>query len=288
MAIEFIGADTANSTLTNVVSAGSVDTFGSYVELTASTARESHLMTVQAVGKDASAARSSIIEIATGAASSETPLFEFHLPHTAVANGAKHHFMLPQTVSSSTRVAARVKSSQINTDVGVSLALSDDDSWGTSTEATLLGVSNSEGTTIDPGGTADTKGNWTEITSSSPHDIDYLIFFCGNNLNSVATAATWLIDIGTGAASSETAVVENIFQSIGSFEAEHPISYPIYVPITSGTRIAVRAQCSITDATDRLIDVTILGVNATAPSGGGGGSQGISQGLHTITNQVSA
>jgi len=39
-----------------------------------------------------------------------------------------------------------------------------------------------------------------------------------------------------------------------------PVLGPFPVAIPSGSRIAARAQCNISDATDRLFDVAVYGV----------------------------
>ena len=274
MALEQSSRDSANSRLTNNISSSSVDTYGSYVELIASTARESYLLTVEMSNHDSGSNRSSIIQLATGAASSEVPFMTIHLPFGSVIYTTKVKFTVPFTIGSGERVSFRVKGSFGNTDVGVGITLSDDDSWGTCTQAELAGETNSEGVTIDPGGTSHTKGSWTEIISSTSHDYDLIVLTFGNNLNNIATAASWLIDIGTGAASSEVAILSDLYHSVGTFENDFVHCMPIYVPIPSGTRVSARAQCSITDATDRLFDMTILGLNLTEPSGGGGGGGG--------------
>lgn len=270
MAIEFAGADASSSTGTSIT-AGSAGVKGSYVELVSSTARESDLLTVTASAVTGAATRSTKVHIATGAAASETDLFEFIVPHGTLA-GTNVSFTIPFNIAASTRVSAAATSSLASSVVDVQVALSDDDSWGTSSQASLIGESSQKGTAIDPGGTANTKGSWTELTSSAPHDIDYMLVLIAWNANSaISPALNFLVDIGTGAAASETVLVENIPKYHDVFEMRKTV-YPIYAPISSGTRIAARAQCSGTDATDRICDVSILGCNLTAPSGGGGGA----------------
>lgn len=272
MALEFYGADTSDSTGVTVTS-GTAPNYGSYVEITSSTGIACEEITVHVVPTSIGGGVTSILEIASGPASSEVPLFE--LPLIGSSGGADQYYTVtfPYSISSGTRLAARLKASSGTRTADVSVAISSDNSYGTGLAATLIGQSGTQGTTIDPGGTANTKGSWTELVASSPHDFDFLYVLVGNNANSVATAASWLIDIGTGAAASETVAIEDVPHLVTIFEAGFTV-YPIRAPIASGTRIAARAQCSITDATDRLIDVTVLGVNLTAPSGGGSGGGG--------------
>ena len=266
MAIEFIGEDAANSKLTTITS-GTAGVKGSYVELVASTARASKLITLQVHG--ISADDSFEIFVAIGAASSEVD--QFALNFWGNLEGSRANMPpIPFSIASGVRVAIAVLSNNASSTCGVGVSLSDDDSFGTGSEATLVGSSGGLGVTVDPGGTADTKGSWVEIVSSAPHDMDYLVVCIGENGNdTIGNVYEFLIDIGLGAASSEVALVEDIYNS--HFAPERGNGwFPIYAPVSSGDRISARCQSSdISDATDRLIDVSVLGVNITAPSGGG-------------------
>lgn len=266
MAIEFAGADTSDSGLTAITS-GTAGSKGGYTELISSTARESHLISVFIM--PTSQDYEGVLHLATGADESEVDFLDvpFHGNEDEV-----HRFTVPFTVASSARVAAAMTSTDASATADVAIALSDDDSWGTCTEATLIGSSGGQGTDIDPGTPANTKPtNWTELTSSTPHDFDMLLINMGySNNNAIGSRATWLVDIGTGASMSETALLENIPYKEQGFEIGH-CPFVVYAPISSGTRVSARCQSSETDATDRIIDVSIVGFNLTAPAGGGGG-----------------
>jgi hypothetical protein len=43
-------------------------------------------------------------------------------------------------------------------------------------------------------------------------------------------------------------------------DTPEPQYYGFPVSIPKGSRVAARAQCSINDATDRLIDITLIGL----------------------------
>jgi len=116
------------------------------------------------------------------------------------------------------------------------------------------------GTQIDPGGTADTKGSWTQITGSTSARHTLLIL-CVQADNGAMTDADWRIDLGVGGSGSETTIwSDRVVRATagGDDIAPNYIPIPMVVPIS--TRLAVRAQCSITDATDRLFDCAILGL----------------------------
>jgi hypothetical protein len=265
MALEFAGADTANTALTTITS-GSAGTKGSYTELIASTARASSLFTVNFHG--ISATEGVELFFATGAAASEVDLFSImcFTRATQVHNAVT----LPFSVASGVRLSAATLSSGASETIGVSVGLSDDDSWGTSSEATLIGASGGKGAIVDPGGSVNTKGSYVELSSSAPHDMDFLVACIGGNENgAVNPQHDHLIDIAIGAASSEVVLVEDIFHVNPTSENSHSW-YPIYAPISSGDRVSARAQSNGNNTADRLIDVSVLGVNLTAPTGGGG------------------
>jgi hypothetical protein len=70
------------------------------------------------------------------------------------------------------------------------------------------------------------------------------------------------MDIGVGSAGSEQVLLGDmdLSASAGS-DSIGPMAIGVPVRIPAGTRLAVRAQSNITDATDRLFDAMLLGVD---------------------------
>jgi len=92
--------------------------------------------------------------------------------------------------------------------------------------------------------------------------------------NTAPSNATWMVDIGQGAAGSEigvggtsatTGLVDLPFRlawdATSTAGAFGPYFGPLPVSIPAGTRLAARAKCSITDATDRQITVALYGLD---------------------------
>ena len=124
----------------------------------------------------------------------------------------------------------------------------------------------------DPGATINTLGAIVEMTASSSHDYDYILVMIGNRGNSSMTTHGQLLEVLTGAASSEVLLATIAYvPSAQEFVGSCLVMLAPYGPIASGTRISVRSQATINDATDRLLDVVIIGMAATAPAGGAGG-----------------
>jgi hypothetical protein len=118
----------------------------------------------------------------------------------------------------------------------------------------------SSGTTIDPGGTANTKGSWTQITASTSAPMRWLIVNV-SMLNATAANAAWRVDVGVGGSGSEVVVIPDLlFQATTKSDNIYPSSYtcPIYLP--AGVRLAVRAQSTNTTAADRVFEAGLIGL----------------------------
>jgi len=265
--VETAGAATGTSTGTTVTASGTANTKGSYAQLVASTARESAWLMVMLAGPGA--AIDNLIDIAVGAAASEVVIASnlYSGGGDGTANQGSY-YMLPISVPVATRIAARSQSSTVSNALEVALLLGSG-SWKHTPpfgRLTTYGAdtADSGGTQVDPGATAHTKGAYAQLVASSTNPVKALTLAIGNKLNSVRTNAVWLVDVAIGAAGSEQVIVSNIMLDCNASNdlVAPQVMGPIPVPeIPAGTRIAVRAQCSITDATDRLFDAIIYGLD---------------------------
>lgn len=261
---------TANST---------INTKGAYTELIASTASSAVMMRLT-VHTDTTNVSNMLIDISTGAASSEVVL----IPDIMLYADSGANQQNPPTtaeilvpITSGTRIAARVQAAVSSDVCYITMSLFSSTFTIDSFAATAFGVdtSNSSGSLVpDPGGTANTLGAYTEVSSSLPHDITHMLVSWGNNGNLVfGNDFMWMYQLSTGAASSEV-VKQAGMQVVGSAaETLAPTFALVPFIASSGTRVAVRCQCSATNATDRLLDMSFIGLNsaATVPGGGGGG-----------------
>ena len=122
-------------------------------------------------------------------------------------------------------------------------------------------TADSGGTTVDPGATANTKGAWYEVTAATTAETKVLYLALGTRGNSAMADGWGEVDIAVGAAGSEQVIfTEQRIRLRATEDIFPPLVGPIPVSIPAGTRLAVRAQCSITDATDRLFDVALYGL----------------------------
>lgn len=117
-------------------------------------------------------------------------------------------------------------------------------------------------TTVDPGGTANTKGAWTQLGVASWDTRQIMVTIGGSGDTARAAACDMLLDLGVSDdGSTWTTLIANRFLYVGTSE-DAPQPYvlgPHPVNIPAGKRLGARAQCSIATAGDRLIGVCAYG-----------------------------
>jgi len=249
---------------TTVTANASVNTKGSYAQVVSSTDFDASGVIVF-LGAGGSGANSYRVDIAVGASSSEQIIIPDLLYQQSSVGRELWALYVPIAIPGGSRIAARCQSNNGSATVQVSLVLVAGGFPGPVRlgRAVMYGTGGSSGgTTIDPGGSANTKGSWVEITSSSTNPIQWLGILVGGITNGVMTTGTWRVDVGIGAGGSEQVILPDLAlaASAGS-DSIGPMAIGVPAMIPSGTRIAVRAQSTITDATDRLFDVMLLGVD---------------------------
>jgi len=270
MATEALGQATGDSGGTSVTT-GAADTKGAWVELLASSSADTEWIDIFCYGP-AAADNSFLLDIGVGAAASESVVIANIAFQANSAQGTR--IGIPLTIASGSRISARAQADVSTRTFEVSGHISTESSYGTSASNITLGAdtANSIGVPIDAGATPNTKGAWAEVDASTSADIDYFVVLIGPNDNAVITAeAGFLIDIATGASSSEVVLIGDIEYRQNNLEVFFGREAPYFEAIASGTRVAARCQSTESDATDRIIDVSIIGCNMTAPAGGGGG-----------------
>lgn len=280
------GAVTATSLGTAVV--GGSNAKSAWVQLIASTTIAAKMLWIHfRTGADASPY---VLDIGTGTDGSETVVLPDLLTDNAggAASGLEGGSFGPFRIDipSGTRIAVRAEVDAVaagDETILVTILLCDSEiplltspthaSYGVTTGATP------KGNTIDPGVTAHTKGAYTELTASAAASIQHLQLMFGNKNNTAPVLADFLIDIAIGSDGSETDIVSNLYVSTSAVtDLVLPRSVVIPGDNFGGQRISVRAQCSINDATDRLISVTALATSGTVPSGGSGAAQLVNSG----------
>lgn len=264
---------------TTLTGSGTANTKGSYVEFEDSTTFASNYIEIH-LGNGASN-RQQAVDLATGAGGAETVVVPNMLSDT---NGTSSHvsscaFRLPLAIAISTRVSMRVAVNSTSSDTiraAITLIASGDTEGPTSYVNYGYDSSDSGGVSVDPGAMANTKGAYSELTSSTSAITQIICVNVTYKANTAGTSAFFAVDIATGAGGAEVVLIPDLrFQqgwtaSQATGIKDRTRTFLTYIP--ASTRIAAAASSDLTDATDRLIDVAVLAATAPAESGGGGGS----------------
>lgn len=260
--------DVSDATTTNgitITASATPNTKGSWTEITSSLAEDAdgiilNVLVNQNGGEDY------LMDIAVGAAGAEKVIIPDLLMcvGSSIAYRGRCDAYIPIPIPAGTRISARCQSSFASGTAQVALHFTRGGFFADSRLRKMVAfgtdASDSGGTSVDPGATANTKGAWTQIISTTDiHPARQVLVALGNNQDSVRANATWLIDVAIGASGAEKVIIPNLLANSGSsgdqvrpsFHGPFPISLP------SGIRLSARSQCSINTAGDRLLDVAV-------------------------------
>lgn len=262
-----LGTVAANSTGPVLVSSGTSFVKGAWLQLSASLTQDASWMMFFIETLNSSGSNYAV-DIGVGAAASEVVIVS-NLYFAGQTSGSVR-YMFPLTIPAGTRVAARVAGNGSpggGCTVGFTVFSDSYQSAGCGSAIDTYGFNSATilGTSVDPGGTANTKGVYSQITSSTVADIAgiFVTFDAQNTSSGSSNASTSLIDIAVGGAGSEIVIVPNILLSVfaGGSATQFGAAMP-YMPIQipAGSRLAVRSQSSTNASPDRIIGCTIWGV----------------------------
>jgi hypothetical protein len=239
---------------------------------------------VQFEGDTGDPAKTYLLDLMTGAAAAEVVVVPDLLCSGQVQTGTSllmaREFEIPLAIPAGTRVSARLASSLGGESLTVVLTLlATGDTPGVSTIAAHgIVAASSRGTAVDPGGAANTKGAIVELAASTSGVTQWLMFMAGLGANVAPSGGRWYFDLMIGGSGSEVVLIPDIPIIVGgtgtSFQIQ-PSARGFLTYIAASTRISVRASCSLTDGTDRVLSVAVLVAPAPAESGGAGGGGSI-------------
>jgi hypothetical protein len=257
-----VGALAASSAYTSTTAHASANTKGVWVEAIAATLIRGSLI----IQPGRSGVGDLLADIAVGAAGSEQTILSNLLFSTPTVNSFRQMWtlFLPIDIPIGSRLAIRSQATTAASTAtlplyivaggfGVCPSLSKIDTYGAD-------EADSGGTSIDPGGTVNTKGAYSEL-SASCNAMKMMFLAIGSKLNATYLTSGWLVDIAVGAAESEQIIFPDIYLgSCSSINIFPRYIGPFPVNIPAGTRIAIRAQCATNDASDRLFDAVVYGM----------------------------
>lgn len=173
--------------------------------------------------------------------------------------------MLPLYIPVGSQISARVAADQASKSCSVHVtgaAVGFGGVPGYSRLVSMYTPASSRGTDVEPT-TANTKTSWVEITTGITQPVDGLLVGVGPG-DQIARAAgqNYLLDIGIGAAASESVLLPNLSISLHE-DIDVPMPcmlgpFPALVPASA--RLAARAQSNVVTAGERKIDVALWGL----------------------------
>jgi hypothetical protein len=123
--------------------------------------------------------------------------------------------------------------------------------------------------TVTANSSAHTKGAWSQLIASTSAD-SACIYLRVNGIGTSATNTATLLDIGTGATGSETAIISNVAVggAAGSGFDPNGIYMQVPIQIPSGTRISARIQSVVTGGKTATVEAAVGGAGdyAAAPT----------------------
>lgn len=254
---EAFGDDLAFSRGTSVTS-GVAHTKGAFVELIASTAFGYSGITIQCHNA-ATDYKDLILDIAIGAAASEEVIVKDFIIGSYGTRESNYSIYIPVGIPAGTRVAVRTQSENVSTisfihGMGFSNSFISQSPVAKVTDYGVV-IGSSKGTVVTSG-SADVKGSYTELTSSTSEDLKGIFVFIGANNTFLSSQVDILVDIAVGAAASEVDILPSIGITAESLEIVGPGIrwFPINIP--AGSRIAARVQTSLSTF---LVDVAVYG-----------------------------
>lgn len=252
------------------VQSGNSSSKGNWVELIASTASHASMLHVS-ISRPAETVGRALFDIAIGAAGSEIILIADILHHSSGDDGGYHSYTFPVSIPAGSRISARCAANSTTTSRKVSLMCMPDaigsfapagniDTYGAST-------TNLYGVTIDPGGSANSKGSYAQIASSTTRN--YRGFVLGFSVGATTTGSSSLpamcVDVAVGASGSEKVIVADMQLYSPTPNNTTPVWYCWHnnlflIPIPAGSRIAARCQSNVTGSGFRTASLAFYGV----------------------------
>lgn len=253
------GRVAASSTMVSITGAGSYAK-GSWAELIAATAFQADALIVWAAM--AGNQRTGLVDIGIGGAGSEqvvVPNLTVSRAFDAAAEGL-FTAVLPVRVPAGSRVAACLATAGVDSGyAGVTLIGAGPGVPSGFQRATDYGTNAgaASGTSVDAGASANTKGSWVQLVASTTHPIRSLLVMA-HAAGSSGSAGRHLLDIAIGP--SNSIILANLVVQKSYAWAPGWIG-PIPVSIPAGTRIAARAQCSVTTTGVKELGISLIGLD---------------------------
>lgn len=125
-------------------------------------------------------------------------------------------------------------------------------------------AADSGGISMDAGATNSTYGAIVQVVASTTYPIKAIAITLGANANTATTIGRAIIRVMVGASGSEVPILDlPVIQggtAIDNYGPAPDFWFPVNIP--QGSRISARMMSTVTDATDRICDIVVHGLEA--------------------------
>lgn len=269
---EAIGANTAASTGTAIAANATPGSDGAWTQISAAIANDWYAFTLF-LTDGGTIDDVLLVDVAIGGAGSEFIILA-DLPVTqqnSVGRLGRVVTWFPLYIAKGNRVSARVhRAIKANSFTEIMLI---GDTANTRhlppyQRATTYGtvLASARGTSIDPGAVANTQGANTEIVASTTNPILSLYVFPNRTgITAVTVLSTSMLELFVGAGGSEVSLMPEFrsayWEQTGDFGTPMGALGPVPVNLPAGTRISAKTRSSNATATERLQQVTLVGLD---------------------------
>jgi hypothetical protein len=262
------GTDTTNSAGLVIAPNASANTKGSYVQFTppSTTASDCVLVTICTRLNDLAAVDYSL-DFAVGTGGSQKVIFNnLVLPDTTVTSlGTIYQF--PAVIPAGSAIWGATQCSGASAAGPRVSALISDGAFtnmegAAGVDAVGFSTGSTKGTVItcSPGGVANTKGNYVQLTGSAARDYMGFCIALDSLGGTLPTDNSALFDIAVGGSGNEKIIVPNYFARFSASSFWSPVVSPFFaIPIPSGTAISARYQATTTTA-NASTNITLYGI----------------------------
>lgn len=255
---------------TNVGRTAAANTKSSYTQIIAATAIKYDALTLDiAQNSGDGGADSFLVDLAIGAGGSEQVIVPNVLVDSTRAIGfGRAGLTVPVLIPSGTRIAARLQETAGAGTRTVNVALVGRN--GGANRPRALGgdaiaygadTTNTTGTLIDQGASANAYGSWIQMTASTSRDHRYIGAIFGNSKtagNPTNNPFTMDVQLAVGAGGSEQIIGYTQF-TIQNWTLVVP-NLEVWAEIPAGSRLAMRSKCTGAGSNDRLLTAILYGV----------------------------
>lgn len=225
---------------TAVTGSASLDTKGSYAQLTSSTSIQAAGFIVHHV-KSTNNSTDTLIDIAIGGSGSEQIIVSNLLNSVVAFPGVQYFF--PIGIPAGTRIAARLQAHAASRVDWIHVTLTNGHPSYAQVETWGADTAQSRGTSIDGGGTANTKSTYVQLVASTGFATKQVMFAIGNQGGATRSSNDFLFDVAVDIGGNK----QIIFADMGLHNLVSQTPYPVVfgpynMALPAGSNIYVRTQ----------------------------------------------